>query len=76
MGLYSKFLVLERERVERLLHNIMLKEIGDRLKGENTTIALENPEITFLMTDMVNFTVFSDKVSAGEVVKFMDIIFS
>lgn len=76
MGLYSKFLVAERERSERLLHNIMPKEIADRLKGDKTTIALENPEITVLMADIVNFTAFSDKVSADEVVKLLNGIFS
>jgi class 3 adenylate cyclase len=76
MGLYSKFLIAERERSERLLHNIMPKEIADRLKGDKTTIALENPEITVLMADIVNFTAFSDKVSADEVVKLLDGIFS
>lgn len=76
MGLYSKFLVEERERSERLLHNIMPKEIADRLKGNKRTIALENPEITVLMADIVNFTAFSEKVSADEVVKLLDGIFS
>ena len=54
----------------------MPKEIADRLKGDKTTIALENPEITVLMADIVNFTAFSDKVSADEVVKLLDGFFT
>ncbi len=64
MGHNSKFLVAERERSERLLHNIIPKEIADRLKVDKTSITLENPEITVLMADIVNLTAFSDKVSA------------
>ena len=76
MGLYSKFLVEERERSERLLHNIMPKEIADRLKGERKSIALENPDVSVLMADIVNFTAYSEKVSADEVVALLDGMFS
>ena len=76
MGLYSKFLVEERERSEQLLHNIMPKEIADRLKGERKSIALENPDVSVLMADIVNFTAFSERVSADEVVALLDGMFS
>ena len=76
MGLYSKFLVEERERSERLLHNIMPKEIADRLKGERKSIALDNPDVSVLMADIVNFTAYSEKVSADEVVALLDGMFS
>lgn len=76
MGLYSKFLVGEREKSERLLHNIMPKEIADRLKGERKSIALDNPDVSVLMADIVNFTAYSEKVSADEVVALLDSMFS
>ena len=76
IGLYSKFLVEERERSEQLLHNIMPKEIADRLKGERKSIALENPDVSVLMADIVNFTAFSERVSADEVVALLDGMFS
>ena len=76
MGLYSKFLVEERVRSEQLLHNIMPKEIADRLKGERKSIALENPDVSVLMADIVNFTAFSERVSADEVVALLDGMFS
>ncbi len=76
MGLYSKFLVEERERSEKLLHNIMPKEIADRLKGTDKPIALENPDISVMMADIVNFTSFSEKVSADEVVGLLNDMFS
>ena len=76
MGLYSKFLLEERERSEQLLHNIMPKEIADRLKGERNSIPLEKPDVSVLMADIVNFTAFSERVSADEVVALLDGMFS
>ena len=76
MGLYSKFLFEEREKSERMLHNIMPKEIADRLKGERKSIELDNPGVSVLMADIVNFTAYSEKVSADEVVALLDGMFS
>ena len=43
MGMYSKFLVEEREISEKLLHNIMPKQIAELLKNSTEPVALENP---------------------------------
>ena len=76
MGMYSKFLVQERETSERLLHNIMPKQIAEILKNSSEPVALENPDISVMMADIVNFTSFSDNVSAEKVVKLLNGIFS
>ena len=76
MGMYSLFLEQERDKSERLLHNIMPKAIADRLKKTNETISIDNPEISVLFADIVNFTVMSEKLSAEKVVGFLNEMFS
>ena len=76
MGMYSKFLVEEREVSEKLLHNIMPKQIAELLKNSTEPVALENPDISVMMADIVNFTAFSDQVSAEQVVTLLNNIFS
>jgi class 3 adenylate cyclase len=76
MGMYSKFLVEEREISEKLLHNIMPKQIAELLKNSTEPVALENPDISVMMADIVNFTSFSDQVSAEKVVSLLNNMFS
>ena len=76
MGMYSLYLEQERNKSEQLLHNIMPKAIADRLKTTNETISIDNPEISVLFADIVNFTVMSEKLSAEKIVGFLDEMFS
>ena len=76
MGMYSLYLEEERNKSEQLLHNIMPKAIADRLKTTNETISIDNPEISVLFADIVNFTVMSEKLSAEKIVGFLDEMFS
>ena len=76
MGMYSLYLEKERNKSEQLLHNIMPKAIADRLKKTNETISIDNPEISVLFADIVNFTVMSEKLSAENIVGFLDDMFS
>ena len=76
MGMYSLYLEQERSKSEQLLHNIMPKAIADRLKTTNETISIDNPEISVLFADIVNFTVMSEKLSAEKIVGFLDEMFS
>ena len=76
MGMYSLYLEKERNKSEQLLHNIMPKAIADRLKKTNETISIDNPEISVLFADIVNFTVMSEKLSAESIVGFLDDMFS
>ena len=76
MGMYSLYLEKERDRSEQLLHNIMPKAIADRLKKTKETISIDNPEISVLFADIVNFTILSEKLSAEKIVGFLDDLFS
>ena len=76
MGMYSLYLEQERNKSEQLLHNIMPKAIADRLKTTKETISIDNPEISVLFADIVNFTVMSEKLSAEKIVGFLDEMFS
>ena len=76
MGMYSLYLEKERDRSEQLLHNIMPKAIADRLKKTKETISIDNPEISVLFADIVNFTILSEKLSAEKIVGFLDDMFS
>ena len=76
MGMYSLYLEQERNKSEQLLHNIMPKAIADRLKTTNETISIDNPEISVLFADIVNFTVMSEKLSAEKIVGLLDEMFS
>ena len=76
MGMYSLFLEQERDKSERLLHYIMPKAIADRLKKTKETISIDNPEISVLFADIVNFTVMSEKLTAEKIVGFLNDMFS
>ena len=76
MGMYSLFLEQERNRSEKLLHNIMPKSIADQLKKDSKLISMDNPDISVLFADIVSFTVMSEKLSAEKIVGFLDEMFS
>ena len=54
----------------------MPKAIADKLKKTNETISIDNPKISILFADIVNFTVMSEKLSAENIVGFLDDMFS
>ncbi len=76
MGMYALELVKEREKSERLLHNIMPKEIADLLKESDDLIAMDNPEISVLIADIVSFTALSEHTPANELVGFLNDMFT
>ena len=76
MAMYSFFLVQEREKSERLLLNIMPKEIADKLKQNDNLIAIENQSISVLMADIVSFTKLANSISAEKLVDFLNKMFS
>ncbi len=57
---FSFFIVKERRKSDKLLLNILPKEIADELKERGATTAHHFDHVTVLFTDFVNFT------SAGE----------
>jgi PAS domain S-box-containing protein len=69
-------LLVEKEKSERLLRNILPSEIAFRLKHETDSIADHFADVTVLFADIVGFTKFSSCVSPIELVKLLNRIFS
>ncbi len=73
----TRELEVEKNRSERLLLNILPKEIAAELTARpNCTIAKKYPNVTVLFTDIVGFTKISGAMSAEEVVVMLNKIFS
>ncbi|MEX0968048.1 MAG: adenylate/guanylate cyclase domain-containing protein [Bacteroidia bacterium] len=72
----TRELMIEREKSERLLLNILPGPIAERLKNGERPIANRVKEVTILFADIVNFTPLSNLLSPDEVVDLLDRIFS
>ena len=66
----------QQEQTENLLLNILPEPIVQQLKLHPTTIAESFEEVTVLFADLVDFTKFSARRSAKELVEFLNVIFS
>jgi len=66
----------ERERSERLLLNVLPREIAERLKAGETTIADRYSDVSVLFSDLVGFTELSARLSPSELVKLLDELFT
>ncbi len=66
----------ERERSERLLLNVLPREIADRLKAGETTIADRYSDVSVLFGDLVGFTELSARLSPVRLVALLDEVFS
>jgi len=67
---------VEREKSERLLLNVLPKEIAEILKNDDRTIATRFPAITVLFADVVGFTPLSQGMAPEEVVDLLNDVFS
>nr|CCA27254.1 guanylate cyclase putative [Albugo laibachii Nc14] len=66
-------LLEEKSRTKKLLSNLLPETIVEKLKeNPEATIADFFDQTTVLFTDMVNFTAYSSKVSAMELVQFLN----
>jgi len=73
----TKELEAEKNRSERLLLNILPKEIAKELTANpDSTIAKEYPNVTVLFTDIVGFTKISGEMTAEEVVTMLNKMFT
>lgn len=73
----TKELEEEKNRSERLLLNILPKEIAKELTAHpDRTLAKEYPNVTVLFTDIVGFTKISSSMNAEEVVTILNKLFS
>ena len=61
---------------ERLLANVMPEKIAARLKAEPGTIAEDYEAVSVLFADIVDFTTLSAALTAEEVVRLLDGVFS
>ena len=75
MALYSHYLVEERIKSERLLHNIIPRDLANILREGDGVIALENPDVSVMFADIVGFTQLAEKMSARQVVDLLNEIF-
>jgi adenylate cyclase len=67
---------IEKERSEQLLLNILPKAIVARLHGGEALIADQLSDVTILFSDLVAFTKLSSQLSAGDLVRLLNALFS
>jgi guanylate cyclase len=67
---------IEQDRSERLLLNILPKEIAERLKSEKCTIAQQYDQVSILFADIVNFTPMSALMTPAGIVELLNDVFS
>jgi class 3 adenylate cyclase len=66
----------EKEKTERILHNVLPPSIAQRLKSCETTIAERYEEVTVLFADIVGFTELSARLSPEVLVQSLNRVFS
>ena len=74
--LANHLLDIEKAKSEDLLSNILPDVIAERLKSNRGSIADYHEEVSVLFADFVGFTSFAANKSPGELVKFLNTIFS
>jgi adenylate cyclase len=67
---------IEKERSETLLLNILPKGIVTRLNRGETVIADQRSNVTILFADLIAFTKLSSRLSAGDLVRLLNGLFS
>src|ERR671912_2006817 len=71
-----RLLLVEQERSERLLLNVLPAPIAERLKAGEAVIADAFPEVTVLFADIVDFTRRSQRIGPAQVVATLNELFS
>lgn len=72
----KQLLEIEQMRTDKLMLNILPKPIADRLKRGEKNISGNYPEVTILFSDLVGFTKMSSTMSAGDLVKLLNDLFT
>jgi adenylate cyclase len=67
---------VEQDKAENLLLNILPRSIAEKLKADKATIADQFDAASILFADVVDFTPFSERLPAAEVVGVLDHLFS
>jgi guanylate cyclase len=73
---FFRLLRAEQDKSERLLQNVLPKEIAHALKERHGTLAEAYDGVSILFADMVGFTSLSDKMSPTEMVELLNDVFS
>jgi class 3 adenylate cyclase len=68
--------LVEKERADRLLLNILPPAIAERLKNSESNIAQGHADVTVMVADIVGFTRLTEELSPVETVKMLNEIFS
>jgi adenylate cyclase len=71
-----RLLVAEQERSERLLLNVLPREIAGRLKQSDGLIADGLDDVTVLFADIVGFTPLAERMTPAAVVELLNEVFS
>jgi len=72
----EKILLVEQEKSEKLLLNILPKQIAQKLKEGKKDIADGFAEVTILFADLVGFTELSENINPPQLVDLLNEIFS
>lgn len=72
----KRLLELEQAKTEELMLNILPGPIAERLKQGEQVIAGDHPDVTVLFADIVDFTRISTQISAAELVRRLNDLFS
>lgn len=67
---------IEQDKSERLLLNVLPREVATRLKNEGRTIAEQFDAVSILFADMVGFTALSVRMAPQEMVDLLNEVFS
>ena len=67
---------VEQAKAENLLLNILPRPIAEKLKAESQPIADQFESASILFADVVDFTPWSERLPAAEVVGYLDHLFS
>ncbi len=73
---HHRFVNAEKAKSDALLHNILPDTIVGKLKDYKGHVAENHPDATVLFADIVGFTPLSEKISASELVRLLNRIFS
>ena len=72
----KQLLEIEQMKTEKLMLNILPRPIADRLKRGEKNISGSYPDVTILFSDLVGFTKMSSQVSATDLVKLLNDLFT
>jgi len=72
----KQLLEIEQMKTEKLMLNILPRPIADRLKRGEKNISGSYPDVSILFSDLVGFTKMSSQVSATDLVKLLNDLFT